>query len=169
MTPQLTRRLFDIGVLIKGIDGVLQAIVGLALTFEGRALEEWVWMWVGNRTPWSSDDLLAIAMTHLANILSADSRKFAAYYLVSHGVVKAFLAVQLLRERMWAFPVGIAVFGIFVLYQLHRFAYTHSPAILLFSFLDLIIIALIAREWRLRSQGMPPPGQRPAAQTTADR
>jgi len=157
MTPTQTRRLFDVGIALKGLDGALQTAVGLLLAFDVDLVEHWTWMWINHRSAASSEDLLVTLLQRLSQWLTNDSHGFVVYFLLGHGVVKIFLAVQLLRERMWAFPVGIAVFGLFVVYQIHRFTITHSPGILFFSVLDIVVIALIAREWRLRAQGLPAP------------
>ena len=38
---------------------------------------------------------------------------------------------------------------LFVVYQLHRFSATHAVGLLVLSVFDLLVIALIWREWRL--------------------
>jgi len=153
----LIRRLFDIGVILKGIDGALQTVVGLLLLLKADAIRGWLWMWISHRPGEKSGDLMATTLAKLAAILSSDTGTFAAYYLIGHGVVKVFLAVNLLRERMWAFPVSIVLFGVFTVYQFHRFTLTHSPTLFCLAVLDLVVIGLIVREWRLRAQGLPPP------------
>jgi uncharacterized membrane protein len=153
----LTRRLFDAGVIIKGIDGVIQTLAGALLLFDAGAIQTWIWVWISHRRPEQAGDLLARMLAKMAALLSTDTKTFAAYYLLGHGAVKVFLAVYLLRERMWAFPVSIAIFGLFVVYQLHRFTFTHSISLLGLALLDVVVIGLIWREWRLRAQGVPPP------------
>ena len=147
-----TRRLFDIGVAVKGLDGAIEAVAGLLLLFESRSLAALLWMWIAERPEDVHGDIVASLLARIATALSSDARHFAVYYLIGHGVVKMFLAVSLLRERVWAFPVSIAFFGIFVAYQLHRFERTRSTALLLLALLDIAVIALIAREWRLRTR-----------------
>ena len=153
----LTRRLFDAGVIIKGIDGVIQTLGGALLLFNAGAIQTWIWVWISHRRPEQAGDLLARMLAKMAALLSTDTKTFAAYYLLGHGAAKVFLVVYLLRERMWAFPVSIAIFSLFVVYQLHRFTFTHSISLLGLALLDIVVIGLIWREWRLRAQGVPPP------------
>jgi len=153
----LTRRLFDVGVIIKAVDGVIQTLAGALLLFDASAVQGWIWVWINHRRPEQAGDLLARMLAKLAVALSSDTKTFAAYYLLGHGAVKVFLAVYLLRERMWAFPVAIAIFALFVVYQLHRFTLTHSISLLGLALLDAVVIALIWREWRLRAAGVPAP------------
>ncbi|HVO90348.1 MAG TPA: DUF2127 domain-containing protein [Casimicrobiaceae bacterium] len=156
----ITRRLFDVGVMIKGVDGMIETVAGLLLLFRATALESWIWVWIAHRPGERHGDLLATLLARLATALESDARNFAIYYLIGHGVVKVFLAVSLLRERMWAFPISIAFFGLFVAYQLHRYALHHSPVLLGLALLDIAVIVLIAREWQLRGRGLPPPAAR---------
>ena len=163
----LIRRLFDIGVMIKGIDGAFEVVAGLLLLFKAGMLETWIWMWISHRPEEKSGDLIAALLARFAEMLSSDTKSFAVYYLIGHGVLKVFLAFNLLRERMWAFPVSIVFFGLFVIYQLHRFTHTHSLLLLTLSLVDVVVIGLIWREWRLRAQGLPPPVRRRRGVPTA--
>ena len=83
------------------------------------------------------------------------SRHFASAYLIGHGVLKIFLAVTLLRERLWAFPTALSVLAIFVAYQLHRFVRTHSIVLLALTVVDLVVMVLIWREYRSRLESVP--------------
>src|SRR5436309_211909 len=101
----VTRRLFDAGVIIKGVDGAIQTLAGALLLFDASAVQSWIWVWINHRRPEQAGDFLARMLAKAAALLSTDTQTFAAYYLLGHGAVKVFLAVYLLRERMWAFPV----------------------------------------------------------------
>jgi uncharacterized membrane protein len=153
----VTSRLFDLGVMLKGIDGAIETLAGVLLLFRANALQSWIWMWIAHRPEDRHGDIVATLLARLATALDSDAGNFAVYYLLSHGVLKVFLAVNLLRERIWAFPVSIAFFGLFVAYQLHRYTRTHSPMLLALALLDVVVIALIAREWHLRSRGLAAP------------
>ena len=98
------------------------------------------------------DDWLALGLRHLAETFSVETRHFASAYLAGHGILKVFLAVSLLRERLWAFPLALSVLAIFVAYQLHRFGRTHSMILLALTVLDAVVIVLIWREYRSRME-----------------
>jgi len=87
---------------------------------------------------------------------SVSTRNFTAFYLLSHGVVKLWLIVGLLREKHWYFPLAIGVFGLFILYQLYRFNLSHSPWLIVITLVDLVVIALTWQEYRYvrRSAGV---------------
>ena len=77
------------------------------------------------------------------------SRTFAVVYLALHGVVKLALVVALLRRWQPAYPVAALVLGVFVAYELYRATRTGSVLLPLLAALDLAIIWLIVREYRL--------------------
>ncbi len=102
-------------------------------------------------------DLIANFLLHSAEHLSINAQQFTAYYLLSHGLVKLWLVVGLLRERLWYYPTALVVFGLFIIYQLYRFDSTHSPWLLLITAVDIVVIALTWHEYRYlgRTRGHP--------------
>ena len=64
-------------------------------------------------------------------------------------MIKLWLIIGLLRDKLWYFPVSMVAFALFVAYQLYRFTFTHSPWLLVLSALDIAIIALTWHEYRL--------------------
>ncbi len=93
-------------------------------------------------------DLVANYLLHAAQTLSVGSQRFAAIYLLSHGAIKFWLILGLLRERLWYYPTAMIVFGLFIVYQLYRFSFTHSVFLLFITALDVVIIALAWHEYR---------------------
>src|SRR5262249_18494854 len=96
------------------------------------------------------DDLLAAALRHGAEALSLETKHFASAYLISHGALKLFLTVNLLRDRLWAFPLALVVLTVFAIIQSVRFSRTHSLVLLALTMVDLAVMALIFWEYRAR-------------------
>lgn len=63
--------------------------------------------------------------------------------------MKLALVIGLLRNRMWAYPVSLIVMSLFIVYQLYRYSYTHSAALIALSIFDVVVIGLIWHEYRL--------------------
>lgn len=78
---------------------------------------------------------------------SADSQHFYAFYLATHGGIKLAIVILLMRRIAFAYPLGIAVFSLFILTQMHRWTQTHAPVLLALSLLDGVVIWLTWREW----------------------
>jgi uncharacterized membrane protein len=93
-------------------------------------------------------DIVVRYMLQTAHDFSLSTQYFTSIYLLSHGVIKAFLIVGLLREKLWYYPVTIVVFVSFIVYQLYRFNHTHSIWLLLITLLDIIVIWLTWHEYR---------------------
>src|SRR5262249_8559072 len=49
-------------------------------------------------------DLIANYLLHSAQNLSIGTQLFVAFYLLSHGIIKLWLIIGLLRERLWYYP-----------------------------------------------------------------
>jgi hypothetical protein len=72
---------------------------------------------------------------------------FTSFYLLGHGVIKIVLIVGLLREKLGYYPAAIAVFVLFVMYQIYRYTFTHSIWLLLITLLDIVVIWLTWHEY----------------------
>jgi uncharacterized membrane protein len=136
-------------IVLKGLFALFEAATGAILFFvPGRMLNR-VALFVGTMDlSRSRSDFINVHLRHLAAGITGTGRHFAAAYLLSHGLVKLVLVVELLRNRLWAYPMMIVVLGAFVAYQGYRFALTHSLAMVALSLFDLAVIALTAMEYR---------------------
>ena len=65
------------------------------------------------------------------------------------------VAILLLLEKLWAYPVAFAILALFIVLQLYRFTHVHDPGLIFFSILDLIVIALAAHEYQLLRKHLP--------------
>jgi len=145
-------RLFQAAVVLKGVDGILELIGGvLLLSVSPAGLNRLVVALTQHELAEEPDDWLVAALRHAADGFSMETKHFASAYLIGHGVLKVFLAVSLLRERLWAFPAALAVLALFVVYQSLRFVRTHSLLLLILTAVDIVVMVLIWREYRVRA------------------
>jgi uncharacterized membrane protein len=140
---------FDIGIFFKGLDGVLEIVGGLLL-FVVRPETIMGILTTLTQHELSEDphDRIASQLVRLAQDFSASAQVFAGIYLLSHGVIKVVLVASLFREQLWAYPAAIAVFTLFIAYQMYRYALEPSTAMLALSVLDVIVIVLTWLEYR---------------------
>jgi len=144
-------RFFYVTIWLKGLHAAFEIVGGAALFFTSpEFILRTVAMLTQDALANDPDDFVANTLLHAAQSISVSSKRFAAYYLLSHGVVKLFLVAGLLRNRRWAYPAALGVFGAFILYQLYRFSYTHSLGLVALTVFDLVVMWLIWREYRLR-------------------
>jgi uncharacterized membrane protein len=149
LKPEQIHLLFKIGVVIKGVDGLLETIAGVALFFTHRAslraLVDWLTAGELHEDP---TDFVATHLVRFFQHLSIGTKYFASVYLLIYGVAKVALAAGLLRGKLRAYPAALVVLGLFLCYQVYRFSHNHSPGLGLVSLLDAVILALIWREYR---------------------
>jgi uncharacterized membrane protein len=55
----------------------------------------------------------------------------------------------LLKNKLSAYPASLIALGLFVLYQLYRFSYTHAAGLIVLTVFDLLVMSLIWHEYRL--------------------
>ena len=140
---------FNLSVLAKGLDGILEVIGGLTLFFiPPNQIHKLVWGLTQHELSQDPHDLLTSLLLHSTNNLSHGTTTFASIYLLLHGAVKVVLVVGLLRKWRWSYPAAMIVFSLFVLYQQYRYAHTHSAALIVLSVLDGIIIILTWFEYK---------------------
>lgn len=140
---------FEVSLWFKAAFALLEIVAGIATYFVSQQFFLTLVTWV-TREEFAEDphDLVANFLLHSVQHLSVGTQKFAAVYLLAHGVIKLWLIIGLLRERLWYYPVSMAVFGMFIIYQLYRFSFTHSIWLLLVTALDGVILALTWHEYR---------------------
>jgi uncharacterized membrane protein len=85
----------------------------------------------------------------LAQNLTVSTQRFYAFYLLSHGVIKLLLVAGLLRKKLWAYPASLLVLGLFIVYQLYRFSYTHGIGLIVLTVFDVIVMGLIWHEYQM--------------------
>jgi uncharacterized membrane protein len=154
LSEENIRRLFRISLVFKGLFSVLEIVGGVVAYFITQSyLLNLVTAITQEELTEDPRDFIAHYLVESAGHLSVNSQHFAALYLLSHGIVKTYLIVGLLRDRLWYYPGAIIVFILFVAYQVFRFQITHSVWLLAITVLDIVVIGLTWHEYRyLRSR-----------------
>jgi uncharacterized membrane protein len=149
--------IFQVSLVLKAAFAVGEILTGIGVYF---VTKPFVLKLVDRIT---REELLEDPHDSIANYLfqsaqhfSLSTRNFTAFYLLSHGTVKLWLIIGLLRQRLWYYPVAIVTFALFIVYQLYRFSLTHSIWLVLITAVDVLVIALTWLEYRyLSAQGSP--------------
>ena len=143
------RRLFRISLGFKGVFSVLEIVGGLLAYFiSQRFLLNIVTAVTEDELTEDPRDFIAHYLVESAAQLSVSSQHFAALYLLSHGIIKTYLIVGLLRDKLWYYPVAMIVFILFVAYQVFRFQITHSVWLLAITVVDVVVIGLTGHVYR---------------------
>jgi uncharacterized membrane protein len=141
--------LFEVSLWLKGAFALSEVIASIAAFFISRQFLLAIVLWV-TKDEFAEDrhDVIANFLLHSVQNLSVGAKTFAALYLFAHGVIKLWLVIGLLRTKLWYYPVAMVIFGLFIVYQLYRYAFTHSLWLLAITALDILVIALTWHEYR---------------------
>ncbi len=150
---------FDIGILLKGIDGVLELLGGFLILFLGKSgLTNIALFLFKNEIIEDPRDFIATHVISLASHASLGIITFSAIYLLIHGIIKIGLVAALWKDKIWAFPAGIIIFGLLGVYQIYTLFIQYSILMTFLTVLDFVVIWLIYVEYKrvikIRARGV---------------
>lgn len=145
-----TERFFKVALLLKGLDGAAELVAAVVLLLlPAAAVDRLVAEVVSRDLLGPPDGFLARHLMAGTAEFASGNRTFVLVYLALHGVVKIGLVVALLSRWRPAYPVAAAVLGVFVAYEVLRAVRTGSMVLPFLAALDVVIIVLILREYRM--------------------
>lgn len=148
--PQtLLDKTYEIGILIKGIDGVLELIGGiLVLTLSPNAINSITQFLTQRELQEDPHNFIANHIVHAGQHLANGHNVFAAAFLLTHGLVKVVLVTCLLLNKLWAYPWALGILSLFLVYQIYQLVTRPTFGMAFLSVLDAVIIWLVWREWQ---------------------
>ena len=142
-------QLFELGVLIKGLNGLWETASGLLFLLLSRgALNRWFFALSHSELLEEPHDKITNFFSHGLPYLSTGTKTFIAFYVLFHGLLNLFLAIQLYRDKHWAYLVAMGAMAISVVYQIYRISVFHSLILTAVTIFDLCFIALTWHEYR---------------------
>jgi uncharacterized membrane protein len=154
-TQTATDKAFAIALVLKAIDALGEVVGGLwLLLIDPQWLQGRVAALVAPELREDPHDFFAVHILRWATHFQQHAMLFAALYLLSHGVTKLVVLVEIVRGRLWAYPGLIVLTALFAAYQIYHMAATSlSASYLALTLFDLLIIALTTVEYaKLRSR-----------------
>lgn len=148
-TNRLASLLYRFGLIIKGIDGLVELIGGLVLWL----VPNWpLWLLTQLERTDRDDREVRLLIAQWAGRLDAGAAAGPQLpiilFLLSHGAVKLVLVYCLLKEYHWVYPYALGLLGFSALYQSSVLAQTPSIGMVLLTAVDVVIVGLVWREWR---------------------
>jgi uncharacterized membrane protein len=156
MNERQIHRIFEISVLLKGAHAVIECIGGVILAVVSTStITDLVNALTQDELVEDPNDFVASHLLAMAQNFSMQTQHFYAFYLLSHGMVKLLLVVGLLKNKLWSYPASLIVLGLFIVYQLYRYSYTHGLGLIVLTIFDFFVIGLIWHEYRLVRRHLP--------------
>jgi uncharacterized membrane protein len=148
--PDLTDKAFRVGLILKALNGLFEIIGGvLLLILSPEQINRWATSWTEDELSRNPHDFIASHILKTAHDLTGSGLIFGAIYLLSHGIAKLVLVVEVIRDRLWAYPALIGLLGLFIAYQLYRIIFVRpSLGMITLTVLDLILVYLTFVEYR---------------------
>jgi uncharacterized membrane protein len=151
VTAASRHKFFEAALALKAIDSLLEIAGGLALlvvppsfilrlamTLTHQELIEDPQDWFGNY------------LLHTAEDLSTGQKSFAAFFLLSHGAVKLFLVIAVLRGKRWGYPAFMIALGLLIGYQSYKLAHVFTIWLIGLTVIDAVTLVLTWQEYRSR-------------------
>ena len=149
INTKLTHRFFEVSVILKALNGVIEMLIGVSVFFITKeTLTQFVAFIARVELSEDPGDLLANYLVKAVEHYTLTNQMYISVYLLTHGILKVALVYCLLKKYLWAYPTAIVVFGLFGAYQMFAYTHTPNPSLLFFTFLDIFIMILTYFEYR---------------------
>ncbi|HEY8805678.1 MAG TPA: DUF2127 domain-containing protein [Clostridium sp.] len=145
----LIHKSFQIGIILKGIDGILEIIGGFLLVFINPVrLNKLIVLLTQHELSEDPRDMIANFIIKLSSNFSISTQYFGVFYLISHGIIKFILVVLLWEKKVWAYPLTIVSLILFIIYQMYRYTIDHSMSLIILTIFDTVMILLTFIEYK---------------------
>jgi uncharacterized membrane protein len=140
---------FLVGLLVKGLDGLAELVVGVPLLLLTRGQLTGIAQAVtAQELSEDPHDLVANLVLHGVATASPGGLLLGGLYLIVHGVVKLAIVLALVFGKRRIYPWAIAALGAFTVFQLVELVLQPTVTVALLTVLDVVIVVLTWREWR---------------------
>lgn len=144
---------FNIGLLLKGLGALAEILGGLSLLFlTPDRLNNLITLTTRGELSEDPHDFWVNYLVTFGHSFSVKTWQFVLLYMLSHGIIKIIVVLLLRREKLWAFPLSVAVFVFFIVYQTIHYTHSHSVFLLLLTLLDIVMIVFTVLEYRRKKQ-----------------
>ncbi len=149
----ITDDAFKISLYLKAADGILECLGGLLLLLlKPEQLNGLARVLTQHELSTDPKDFISNHILKSAHNLTSTTLIFGAIYLLSHGILKIILVVEVLRQHLWAY-IGLIVATLgFIIYQVYRLSYKFTIGLTLLTLFDILVVYLTQKEYRKRKQ-----------------
>ncbi len=148
-TQKYWHELFEFGVFIKGFNGVWEIVSGFMILFLSKiTLTNWFFLIAQNELLEDPRDKFINFLVQTLQNFSSSTQILVALYILTHGLLNIFLAVQLYRDKHWAYLVTIGATLMFMSYQIYRISIHHSLILTIITIFDMFFIILAWHEYK---------------------
>lgn len=152
-------RAFRVAVIVKMLDGVIEAILGIWLYCFGKTnLPGILYALFHHELLEDPNDFIATHILEYVKSLSLTTMSFIGIYLTLRGVSKTGLMIALAATQRWAYPASLLILTALVLYGLCQLILNFSFTVGFILLIDIAVIGLIYSEYRTLKSNRQPGG-----------
>lgn len=148
--PKRLSALFLLSMWWRILYGILRLILGVTLLrLIGEPIADLMYTLMSHELSGPRSDIVLERLYELMSVHGFTVTYFVAGYFIFWGTIDVVLSVYLLRHKLVAFPISMVLIGLFIAYSVLRFFHTHSFTLLCVIVIDIFILSIIYREYRL--------------------
>lgn len=148
-------KVFEGGIIIKGISGLLEFIGGLLLLFVSpSAINNFIVFITQKELIKDPNDKVVSFILSTTQHLFTGGSLFLIAYLWIHAAIKLIAVIGILRNYLWAYPFSLITLGMLMLYQLYSIFVHASVGLILLTIFDIFILWLIYREYGIAKSNL---------------
>jgi uncharacterized membrane protein len=144
-------KIFEVGILIKSFFGIFEILAGIVFAITGKLIiNNIIIEFAEQEITNDPNDFFANLLINSVKDFTAGTYLFTVIYLIFHGVINLGLAIVLFKNKIWAYPLAMGGFSVFIVYQIYRYFHTFSPMLLALTAFDIFVVIIILLEYRKR-------------------
>ncbi len=144
----LLDKVFEGGIILKGISGALEFLGGLLLIFVSpAAMHNFLVFITQEETIEDPHDKVVSILLSSTQHLFAGGSGFLIAYLWIHAAIKLVAVIGILKNYLWAYPFSLISLGALMLYQVYSISVHATVGLILLTIFDVFILALIWHEY----------------------
>lgn len=145
----LLDKVFEGGIIIKGVSGALEFIGGLLLLFVSPAqMHEFITLVTQRELLEDPNDRVANLLLQATSHFTGGGQVFAIVYLWIHATIKLIAVTGILTNQLWAYPFSLITLGLLMVYQVYSIVFVKvSIGMIALTLFDVFILWLIWREY----------------------
>jgi uncharacterized membrane protein len=141
--------LFRISLIIKATDGMLETLAGVFFYLvKYSTINAVIFSIFHGEIAENPRDLFWGVLIKEWHTFSLRTQSFWGLLFVAHGITKVVLAILLLKKYLWAYPLSIVIFSLFIIYEVYALIQQPSIFLGLITVFDAIVIGLIVHEYQ---------------------
>jgi uncharacterized membrane protein len=137
------------GLAIKAVNALMEFIGGVLLIIISHdELNRIIRLIALPELKEDPNDIVMNYFITLCQNSSISAQHSVAIYMLPHGITKLAMVWLLVKKKLWAYPLAVVVFGMFITYEIYSYIQSHSVLVLLIIIIDAAIIFMILLEYK---------------------